>query len=207
MIGRKKKIIEYAAKISFVITAVTFLLSAVFLTISQNYYLMLWVCPVAISLIFLGMIKKNPNLILSQVIIILVPNLIYFISAIIELITGTQILNTENFGARNFLEKIIYLQHIYILFAGLIFLAYIGAKNKSHKIIVAIITIQLSTLYILTKFLVPTTMNVNCVHQGCLKFSANISPVPYDLALQLFVILMIVFSYFFIMLLPFIRKK
>ena len=160
---KKKNLIIYGISILFSIT----LLLMIFNTLRrQAYYELFWYCYPALFLIIVGLFRKKSNLILSQLIIIAIPDLFYIFDVIYFAFTGNLLLGiAKNFVYVGFFEKITSSQHFYILPLSLLALSLIKIK-KNYKILLISLT-EIILIFLVTLLIVPSLSMVNCVHSRC----------------------------------------
>lgn len=84
-----KDIILYSIAI-ILLTILTISLAIGFL-IDKNYVKIFWMCYLLMVIVPMGIFFKKPNLILSQVVILLVPNFFWSLDIIITAITKTSV--------------------------------------------------------------------------------------------------------------------
>lgn len=141
----------------------------------------LWFSYTALLLIGIGILYKKPQLIASQLNIILIPYIVWNIDFFSILIFSQSIFGiTEYFFApgRPLTSQIITLQHIFIVPISLIFLYYNKLESKNFWKISAI---QVTFFYILGILIGGAQNNVNCIFENCLPFSipSNIYPIAW----------------------------
>lgn len=200
-----KNIILYSIAILFFVV--------VALTISSYlkqglYFAVFWVCYTYMVLVAVGIIAKKPNLILSQIIIMLIPNLIWVIDFMIILITGNSPLGFAKYfftGEGALLSNILSLHHIYSVPLGIFALSLMKIK-KSHKAIL-ISFVEIIFFFILGLFVIPAKHGINCLPTARICSSLTFPEfIPYPLIWLTVVFSFTIISYFIIISLPFIKK-
>ena len=201
---KTKNMVLYFIASIFIIT----LSLIIFLHIQQKlYFSLLWVCYISLALISIGIITKNSNLILSQIVILLIPDLLWIIDFIILLITGNAPLGIAKYfftGERALLSNIVSLQHIFTIPLA-IFSLYLIKIKKGHKFIL-IASVEMLILFILG-FLIPIEYAVNCL-PASIVCTSIIFPkfIPYPITWLLLVFSFIIISYFIMTTFPSVRK-
>lgn len=199
---RCKDIIIYLIAIIF---SLTFVLIVIKFLLSKNYSLLLWVCYLAFPVIIIGLIKKNPYLILSQVVILAIPDLFWVFDFIYLILTGHSPMGlVVYFPNQIFLEKIVSMQHFYTVPLSLVALSILKLKKNYKVLLVSLVEIVL--VFLLTLLLVPADGNIiNCIHLNCINIKLTF--LPPSAIWFMFTFSFVISSYFIITSLPFIRKK
>jgi len=175
--------------------------------ITSKYYIaLLWTCYIAIPIIIIGLIKKNPYIILSQVTILALTDLLWIFDFICLILLGHTILGIKSvdiFPSQSFILKLGNLQHLVIVPLSIVALSILKVKRNYKTLLVSLA--EVSILFLLTLFFVPSNQGINCVHITCIGIP--ITFLPYYLTWFLFVFGFVILSYFIITSLPFIKKR
>ncbi|MCX6746536.1 MAG: hypothetical protein NTU63_00175 [Candidatus Pacearchaeota archaeon] len=199
---------EKKEKIINIITAIlclTFVLVIMKFLLAGESYLLLWVCYITLFIIIIGLLKRNPYLILSQVIILLIPDLFWTFDFLYLVFAGHTLIDLAlYFPAQTLLQKIVSLQHLYTVPLS-IFAIYLMKMKKNYKVLLASLG-EIVLIFFLTLLLVPEgKTDINCVRFTCLNINLNF--LPYYLSWFLFAFGFAAISYFIMTSLPFLRKK
>jgi hypothetical protein len=165
-----------------------------------------WVCYFAIPLILFGLIKKNSNLILSQVIILAINDLVWIFDFACLIILGHTVIGINQvavFPIQTWIEKLGNVQHLFIFPLSLVALALLKTK-RNYKILLFSF-IEISLFFVGTLLLIPSGESTNCVHQTCIGITINF--LPYPVLWFLFAFGFITASYFIITSLPIFKKR
>ena len=199
-----KNIILYSI---LILLSLTLFLMIIHTLLMKSYFAFFWYCYIAIFLIIIGLFKKNSSLILSQVIIIAIPDLLWIFDFIYLIFTGHVLLGVAQNFIGGLFDKIISLQHLYVVPLSLLALSTIKTK-KNYKILLISLG-EIILIFLLTLFFVPgsniPSSNVNCVHESCTIFPMNF--LPYYVEWFLFTFGFVIISYLIIISLPFIKKR
>ena len=201
--NQKKNILFYG---------IGFLLSLVFIYIFvffayYNFYIgLLWACYVGIFLMIIGIIFKKPNLILSQIIILLGLDLFWAFDFFYRLIMGTSLFEINNyFFGGDLLHKILSFQHIVTPILAISALALIKIKKDYKALWISFIEI---IGFFILGFIIPAKYGINClpISKTCVSF---VFPefIPYPLIWFAIGFSLTTISYFIITSLPFLKKK
>lgn len=188
------------------IFAVFLICAFIFYFNSQLYKGLLWICYPVLTLIIIGIFLKKSNLILSQVIIIMIPDLLWIIDFVGILITGNSLLGIAKyfFYEGSLLKKMITLQHLFTLPLSIWALSLIKIK-KNHKVLL-ISFAELFFFLILGMF--PAMGGINCFPAAatCTSF---IFPeiVSYPLLWLIVEFSFVLISYLILFSLKFIKKR
>ncbi len=191
--------------ITIILSLTLFFVIILFLQ-EKQYYSLLWISYITLALIIIGIIKRNANLILSQLIIILIPDTIWTIYFIISIIDRSRLaVPTIFFNVANFLQGILSLLHIYVIIFAFIALAIIKVKND-YKIL--LISFSEIIIVFLLMILIPGNNGINCMPTP-VNCAAITLPnfIPYPLFLIFSASLFILISYFVIISIPVFMKK
>ncbi len=185
---------------------ITYILIAIYLISWKDYSAFLWGCYIAIPLMAIGIFKKNSSLILSQLIILAIPDILWAIDFFSILFTGNSVFGitiVSNFFRKSVLAKFVFSQHLYTIPLAIISLSFLKIK-KNHKILL-ISLMEMVILALLTIFLAPNG-NVNCLPTNkCTSVPLNFLPYPFIWIG--FIFLSITISYLLITSLPFVKEK
>ena len=197
----KKDII--LSTIIFVLSA-TFLIAIIYNLQLKNYYGLFWMCWTAIFIIILGIRIKSPYLILSQIIILAVPDILWTFDALTSIFMEKSLLGIiDPFIDRPLFGKILFLQHSYTVPLSLIALSRI--KIKKDKRILLISFVEILIFFFLTLILIPPTESVNCVHKTCANIFPN--PLTHKIIWFSFMFASITLAYLVITSLNFLKDK
>lgn len=129
-----------------------------------------WLCYLGMILIGIGAIKRDEVLIKSQLNILTIPLIIWTLDFIIIILSGNSFLNTSNyfFELRPF-AKIISLEHLFLIPAGVACLFLANKTNQKSRITGLISFIQVIFILVLTRLLTSPAENVNCVFESCVS--------------------------------------
>lgn len=189
------------------ILSLTLLLTVVNFLQSKQYFALLWMCYIGLALIIIGIVKKYPNLILSQIIILLIPDTIWVVSFVITLInTKIQIgIPPYFFNLYPFIQGILSLLHIYTIPLALVALAIMKTKKSYRALLISFV--EVIVLFPLM-MLIPGNNGVNCLPTpiNCVSIPLP-NFIPYPVALLISVFIFVIISYFIITSLPFVKEK
>ena len=192
---KKKEVIVYIIAIIFFIT----LLLMVINKFQESYYYeLMWFCYISILIIIFGLFKKNSKIILSQVIILAIPDLLWIFDFLYLILFGHTLLGlADNLLGNRLLDKITSFQHLYVVPLSLVALSSlkINKSKKSYNILFASLA-ELTLIFFITLFFVPNSQTVNCVHLSCVKI--NMTFLPYPLLWFLFAFSFAIISYLII---------
>jgi len=130
-----------------------------------------WFCYLALILIGIGILKKNDFLILSQLNIIMIPNIMWVVDFFYHLITGGPLFGIANYffvTDYNYF-KLLSFQHIFTPPLVLYSLYKIKIRKFSKKAWIASF-LQIAIIYLLTKTITFPEENINCIFQSCVNF-------------------------------------
>ena len=135
----------------------------------KEYHAVLWICYTAILLIIVGIMRRNSSLILSQVIILAIPDLFWIIDFFAILLTGNSpfALSVYVFQDNPFIKKFIAMQHLFTV--PLALYAFILINKKPSKYTPLVSLIEVSLFFFITRAFIQ--QNINCVYQSCANFS------------------------------------
>lgn len=182
---------------------ITLVLMVINSLLAKQYYDVFWYCYIAIFILVIGLIKKNSFIISSQIIILLIPDLLWISDFFYLMFTGNSLLGlTKNFPHDSLFNQVTNLQHLYVVPLSLLALSMIKLK-KNYKILLVGLG-EITLTFFLTLLFVPMSI-INCVHANCV----NITPtfLPYYVLWFLFSFSFIIISYLVISNLPFLKKK
>lgn len=158
---RNKNIILYSIAILF-LTILTSSLTVGFV-VDQNYVKVFWMCYILMIIVSIGIFFKKPNLILSQIIILLIPNFFWSLDIIITAITRVSIFG---FASYVFTDDIIPLARIltfhHLITVPLSILAVFLMRKKANKKYIFISLAEVLVLFILGVS-VPNLAGINCL--------------------------------------------
>jgi hypothetical protein len=179
----------------------------IFLFVPSDWVGLFWGCYIGVFIILVGVILKKPELVLSQIIILLIPDLIWDIDFFYRLITGIPLFGVNNyfFGNSSLVNRILSLQHLFTPILAIGALALMKVK-RNYKILLVSFA-EIFALFLLG-FLLPAERGINCLPtpETCVLFQAP-KFLPYPLVWFAISFSFIILSYCFLTLLPFIKKK
>lgn len=197
---KQKNIILYSITILFSITFGLIIANFVY---AKTYYAFFWSSYITLSIIIIGLLKKNSNIILSQLIILWIPNLFWTFDFFYMTFSGNSLFGIVNFFPKEiFLLKLASLEHIYVIFLSLLALSILKVK-KNYKILLASL-VEITLIFFLTLFFAPKR-SINCLDLSCITVPLNF--LPSYLIWFILTFSFITVSYFIITFLPFVRKK
>jgi hypothetical protein len=197
---------DFTLWVIFSIISFFYIVMIVDLIISGHPIDLFWTCYIAIPLILFGLIKKNSNLILSQVIILGLNDLVWIFDFACLIILGHTVIGINQvvfFPIQTWIEKLGNIQHLFIVPLSLVALSILKIK-RSYKIWLFSF-IEMSVFFIATLLFVPPEETANCVHQTCINIPLNF--LPYPVIWFLFTFGFIAASYFIITSFPIFRKR
>jgi hypothetical protein len=170
---------------------------------AKQYHVFLYTCYVALPIIIFGLFKKNSNIILSQVILIAIPDLFWMFDFLYYIFSGNSLLGLVNYFPGELLSwKITSLQHLYIVPLSLFALSKIKFKINYKILLISLFEIIL--IFLATLLVVPNTP-VNCIDLKCINIPLTFLP-PY-VVWFMFNFGFTLISYFVITSIPFFVKK
>lgn len=146
------------------IFALIYLYAFSLFTFIDNYSIGLtWMCYLGILFITIGIFLKNSDIILSQIYILLIPDLLWAIDFFYRLISGNSFLNLDNFFFTTaFLErKILSLQHLITPYLALFSIYLLKPKKKIFPLVLSFI--ELIIMFALGIFVLPASEGINCL--------------------------------------------
>lgn len=191
---RKQDLLEL---IGFIFLGIYIYILIIF--ISTNYVEgLLWMCYLGIPLMALGIFLKKPDIILSQIFILLIPDLLWSIDFFYRIFFGNTLLGIDNFFFTTpyLSRKILSLQHSITPLLGLTTLALLKPKKFSKALIISFFEILLVFLVnILFKF----KEEINCLptYKSCM-FSDPSFLIPYPIFWIILESIFILISFLFI---------
>lgn len=187
-----------------IILGITMILVVIHLISWKNYSAFLWICYTAIPLTIIGIVTRKSWLILSQVSILLIPDLLWTIELIYVIITGNPMFGVSTyFLERTFFEKIVSLQHIYTVPLSILALSFIKIK-KDYRILLLSLA-EILFFFVLTINIASIEYPVNCLPTNCTTFSLDF--LPYNLIWIISTFSFAIIGYFIITSLPFVKEK
>ncbi len=206
--GNKRIILSAIAGI-FILTVILVYYSF----IAQGAYSsLLWMCYIAMIIMAVGIIQRKSNLIVSQMMILLIPDLLWIIDFFSILITGNSLLGVSKYffvGNRTILQEILSLQHFYTIPLSLWALSIIKIKRNYKPLIIS--SAEIVILFFLSLFIFPlihVDSAINCLPNsiGC-TFMQFTPLIPYPIMWLMISLSFVIVSYFAIIFIPFIQKK
>jgi hypothetical protein len=205
MKNKTKEIILYV-----IVTLLTVVLlgGIIFYFTSRIYTGLLWICYPTITLIIWGILYKKPNLILSQLMLIIVPDLIWTVDFVGILVTGNSFLGVANyfFEPGSLLRKLVTLQHLFVIPLSILALSII--KTDKIKLKLLLISFAELMIFFALSFILPSDYSINCLptSTGCTSFVFP-ETIPYPLMWIIVEFSFVFISYLIFRFLPFIRNK
>jgi hypothetical protein len=175
---------------------------------NKLYIGLFWICYTVLPLIIIGILLKKPNLILSQLIIIMIPDLLWIADFIGIVLTGNSFLGVSKyfFEPGSLFKKILTLQHFYLVPLSILALGIL----KVDKIRLKLLLISFAELigFFILGFILPAQYGINCLPTSatCTSF---VFPkiIPYPLIWVIAEFSFVLISFLIIYYLPFIKKK
>jgi hypothetical protein len=164
--------------------------------ISKDLLGLFWMCYIGIFLITLGIFLKKPNLVLSQIFILLIPDLLWTLDFFYRLLTNNSLFGFENFffDTTQLSRKLLALQHTIVPFLSLFYIYLTRPKKLEKPLFISIIEIF---FLLILSFIIPPSKGINCLPyvSSCFSFP-NPFPLPYPLIWFIIMILFSLISYF-----------
>lgn len=154
-----------------------------------------WFCYIALILLGIGTLRKDSNLISSQLNVLVIPAIIWMSDFFYFLFFGRPFLGiSDYFFDENFslISKLISMQHFFILPLGFYALHKIGLKRKDTWVISVF---EMSLLFAISKLLTSPEKNMNCVFEPCMNIRISQN---YEVWWFICVFLIIVITVFFV---------
>ena len=196
MLSEKNK--KVILNIISVILVISLILVIANIFVFKLYSSIFWLCYTAMLLIMLGILKKKSYLILSQIMILAIPDFLWIIDFIYILITGNSVLNLSSyfFQPRPLLAKLVSLQHLYVIPLAL-FALYI-VKIDRKKLALKFAAVQLLVFLFLSRTFTPREENINCVYYTCfdlqpLNYLETILPYSFGWVALMFLSALVVY--------------
>jgi hypothetical protein len=175
---------------------------------NKLYIGLFWICYTALPLIIIGILLKKPNLILSQLIIIMIPDLMWIADFIGILLTGNSFLGVSKyfFESGSLFKKVLTLQHLYTVPLSILALGILKIDKIKLKLIL-ISFVELIGFFILG-FILPAQYGINCLptSANCTSFVFS-KIIPYPLIWIIVEFSFVLISFLILYYLPFIKKK
>lgn len=164
----------------------------------------LWFCYIGLIIMSIAIYKRNSFWLNIQLNLLTISTFLWTIDFIIFIISGHFIIgvSTPFFTTETFIEKIISIEHFIIIPLGFYALYKLKINLKTNKILLAT-TIQIILIFILTKFISPPSLNINCVTYTCLPFNF---PTPYLISWFLIAIPVVFITHYIIANIPLFKK-
>jgi hypothetical protein len=153
----------YLYVVGFVFALIYFYVFSLFIFIDDYAVGLTWMCYLGILFITIGIFLKNSDIILSQIYILLIPDLLWAIDFFYRLISGNSFLNLDNFFFTTaFLErKILSLQHLITPYLALFSIYLLKPKKKIFPLVLSFI--ELIIMFALGIFVLPASEGINCL--------------------------------------------
>ena len=176
------------------------------------YIQVLWACYIGMALISIGIARRKYNLVLSQILILAIPDSLWIIDLIFRLITGKFLTGfaTNMFLGMKPLEEILFMQHLYTVPLAILALYLMKPpKKKTPALIIAFAEIIILFVLGLTlNVFIPQNSSLNCLPTGTsCSLGLSFTGLPYYLFWFAMVISMVVLSYLVFTNLKFLKKK
>ena len=185
------KLIVFVLFISFIFSIINVFLHA-------GYRSLFWLCYTAMLIIGFGIIKKKSYLILSQIIILLIPDILWMIDFFTILFTGNSLMNLSSyfFTDRPLISKLVSSQHLYVMPLAL-YALYVFKIHKP-KLAIKFASLQLIIFFIIVRLFTPEKDNINCAYYLCfdlqpLNYINGIIPYNIGWFLIMFAQMMVVY--------------
>jgi hypothetical protein len=206
---RNRKIVLNSIAGIFILTVVLVYYSFI---AQRAYSSLLWMCYIAMIIMAAGILMRKPNLIVSQMMILLIPDLLWVFDFIAILITGNSVLGVSKYffmGNRTILQEILSLQHFYTIPLSLWALSIIKIKRNYKPLIIS--SAEIIILFFFSLFIFPLIYidsAINCLPNsiGC-TFMQFTHLIPYPIIWLIISLSFVIVSYFAIIFIPFIQKK
>lgn len=188
-----------------IILSVTLILMITRTLLTKTYISFFWYCYTALLLVIIGLFMKNSKIILSQLVILAIPDLLWMIDFISLIFTGHAFLGiTQDFYKLSAFEKITSLQHFYTVPLIVYALSFLKIK-KDYKILLVSLG-EIILIFLLT-ISISNTLSINCINEGCIGINVKISFLPYYLEWFIVMFGFAAISYLIITNLSFIKRK
>jgi hypothetical protein len=202
---KTKNIILYSIA---ALLAASFFCAIGFYLTNKIYVGLLWICYTALPLTIIGILLKKPNLILTQLFIIMVPDLLWIADFIGIILTGNSFLGISKyvFDSGSFFKKIVTLQHLYTVPLAILSLGIL--KINKIKINLLLISFCELMIFFTIGFMLPSQIGINCLpaSTSCTSFIFP-AAIPYPLIWIIIEFSFATISYFILRALPFIKKE
>lgn len=192
--------------IIFAVISFFYIIMIIDLILSNHPIDLFWTCYIAIPLILFGLLKKNSNLILSQVIILAMNDLVWIFDFACLVILGHTVIGINqvvNFPLQTLIEKLGNIQHLFVVPLSLVALSILKVKSNYKTLLFSFM--ELSIFFVATLLFVPLGEFINCVHQTCITIPINF--LPYPILWFIFTFSFVTISYLIITSLPIFRKR
>jgi hypothetical protein len=200
-----KKIILYVIASVFILIVLFIIIS---LLLEKEYVSLLWMCYTAMALIAVGIIMKKPDLILSQIIILFIPDLLWIIDSFFILITGNYLLGITRYlfiGDRTLLQQVLSTQHLVTVPLALFALSLMKIKKSYKPLIIGLAEIMFFFgIMFITSF---GGGGVNCLPDPTCVSITFPTFIPYYIIWIVLQFSFVIISYFAVTSLPFIKLK
>lgn len=173
MLSKEKKRLILNGIIIILLISLVILIINIF--VFKLYSSIFWLCYTGILLIMIGIWKNKSYIVLSQIIILAIPDVLWIIDFLAILITGNSVMNLSNyfFQPRPLLAKLVSLQHLYVIPLAL-FALYIIKIDKA-KLALRFAAVQLVVFLFLSRTFTPIEDNINCTYFTCF----DLQPLNY----------------------------
>jgi len=170
----------------------------------RNPMQVFWMCYLSLLLMGIGILTRNPFLVMSQVYILAIPVFIWDIDFLYQLIIGQPLFGLTDYffyeRALN-LGKVISLQHLFSVPLAIYSVYIIGRKrNDAWKWSF----IQITLIYLAVTLFTAREKNINCVFDPCINFYSGL---PYRLTWFIIFFTMTFITALVINNLPFLKVK
>ncbi len=197
----------YLYVVGFVFALIYLYVFSLFIFLDNYAIGLTWMCYLGILLITIGIFLKNSDIILSQVYLLLIPDLLWFIDFFYRLIFGYSLLGFDNFFFRTpYLErKILSLQHLVTPYLAIFSIYLLKPKKKLKPLLFSFI--ELIILFILGIFVFPVSEGINCLpdYNSCF-FNRPLSFLNYQSA-GIYQLVWILIESFFLLTAFFLLRK
>ena len=208
---RKELILKLIVGILFI----SIIISLINIFTFKLYESFFWLCYTGMLIIAIGIMQKKYYLILSQIIILAIPDILWIIDFFYILFTGNSLfqLSTYFFEDRPLIAKLVSLQHLYVIPLALYTLYFFKISKLDKKKSLQFAAVQLIIFFILGMMFTTQETNINCVYELCFDISITnwlATNFPYGFAWFLVMYSMMIISYFIVTKIPIfkeVRKK
>jgi hypothetical protein len=159
----------------FIIVGITAIVNSI---IDNKPFQILWICYTSLIVIGIGILKRKPTLLVTQLNILAIPFLIWGLDFFYILITNKPLWGITNyfFEIGRTLPKLVSLQHLFTLPLSLYVLS-VTKINNSKTIIYSVV--QLVLIFLISILATPQVENINCVFESCMTIVKTTKLYPF----------------------------